>query len=270
MTLEDNVGDLLRNNKLTRVLNLDRWDEARYLIILYTCTVNKAYRLQGKRIGKDFGFLRAVLRDFARSFGLRFEFYRGAGRVLEDRLEKDFGYVKSFRDVSSYTYYALTGEGRRVAESALAEAAKGLSEGETELLPTSLLRMVMKQIRRIEEEEGVSNHTRELREEYEKFEAMKLETEKIRFDKTKTVKLTKVRTRIGRSLDNALSFPDDRYMSRRHAEIGWDGSAYRIRDLNSKNGTWRTDSRGKRVRVSNEVLTSDVYEVGATRLRFQT
>lgn len=49
-------------------------------------------------------------------------------------------------------------------------------------------------------------------------------------------------TTIGRSEENQIAFPSD-HISRRHAEVRWDGSVYVLHDLGSKNGTFLNGSR---------------------------
>jgi hypothetical protein len=49
-------------------------------------------------------------------------------------------------------------------------------------------------------------------------------------------------SRIGRDEDNDIAIKDSR-VSRRHAEIRWDGMSYALQDLNSRNGTFVNGSR---------------------------
>ncbi len=69
----------------------------------------------------------------------------------------------------------------------------------------------------------------------------------------------------GRSTKCDISI-DQESVSRHHARIFWDGSAYRIRDLGSTNGTFLND-----VPVTDHVLSDgDQIKIGRTILKFMT
>lgn len=78
------------------------------------------------------------------------------------------------------------------------------------------------------------------------------------------------RLTIGRREPCDLTLPGDMQMSARHAEIAWDGSSCRIRDLESLSGTWVNGERvaeapvehGSYVRLGDTMFS--VYVEGAT------
>src|SRR5688572_17284748 len=73
-------------------------------------------------------------------------------------------------------------------------------------------------------------------------------------------------TTIGRTTDNAVSFPDDPNVSRYHAEIERRGNEYCLIDLGSSNGTTVNDSK-----VTDEVYLKqgDVIVLGgSSRIEF--
>src|SRR4029450_9685444 len=80
------------------------------------------------------------------------------------------------------------------------------------------------------------------------------------------VPITAEVTTIGRTTDNALSFPEDPNVSRYHAEIERRGDEYCIIDLGSSNGTTVNEAR-----VTGEVFLKpgDVIVLGGTsRIEF--
>lgn len=71
--------------------------------------------------------------------------------------------------------------------------------------------------------------------------------------------------KIGREADCAILLAGDTTVSRRHAEIGWDGRAWWIRDLGSTNGTYINGAR-----VSQQMFgLGDQIGVGQTVLRVE-
>src|SRR5690349_2963013 len=75
-------------------------------------------------------------------------------------------------------------------------------------------------------------------------------------------------TTIGRSEENDIAIPSD-HISRRHAEVRWDGSGYLLRDLGSKNGTFLNGIRlteprplqhGDVINLAGHPLTFDLDE----------
>ena len=83
-------------------------------------------------------------------------------------------------------------------------------------------------------------------------------------DAGKTFALAEVKTDIGRGENVDLRIRD-RAVSRNHARIIRDGSAFAVRDLGSPNGVF---VNGHRVRRSTRLFDGDVIEVGQTILRF--
>jgi pSer/pThr/pTyr-binding forkhead associated (FHA) protein len=61
---------------------------------------------------------------------------------------------------------------------------------------------------------------------------------------------------------------DDLDLSRRHARIFWNGSAWMLEDLNSSNGTFQGEFQAAR-RLSGPaaIKDGDIFRVGLTRLR---
>lgn len=266
--LSEDPLDWLGHDAVKRIINQSRWDEARYLIILYACSRLKPWNAKVSE-GLQ-GFLRAVLRDLAEELGLDFEFYRGARKMLEERLEKDLGYVRTFHGPENFTYYAITPEGSRIAESALSQAM-GLSQAmETMLLPTALLDKFKEDLQKRAERQLVHpNVVKQLVAEYENLEPLNYSDEVASTSKARRVRLSERNITLGRNANNILSFPEDHYMSRTHAMVEWTEGSHWIRDMQSKNGVWRIDENGKRVRVSREKLRLNAtYEVGTTRLIF--
>gem|GEM_PF-1146808 len=71
---------------------------------------------------------------------------------------------------------------------------------------------------------------------------------------------------IGRESDCAVLLAQDTVVSRKHAEISWDGSKWIIRDLGSRNGLWINGSR-----VTEHALNiGDQVGVGQTWLRAES
>ena len=58
-------------------------------------------------------------------------------------------------------------------------------------------------------------------------------------------------------------FPDDEFMSRRHAVVHRDGSRARLEDMNSSNGTYL------RLRGEHRLVAGDVLRMGDQLLRFE-
>ncbi len=259
----------LENDAVIRVLNQKLWDEYRYLIILHACSRVDPYALKEKRLTGFQGFPKGVMRDLAKEFGLDFEFYHGANNILEERLEKMFGYVKTF-EFNNYTYYAITPTGTRIANSALGRAIKVALTLETISLPATLVEKVKEDLRKRAKEKGLDHDlVGRLLEEYEDLDAIPYTEEVPLTAKATRIKLRKDTMSIGRDLSNARSFPSDRYMSRKHAQVDWRDGTWWIRDLDSKNGTWRIDKKGVRKKVDREQLVQKlVYLVGSTKLIF--
>jgi hypothetical protein len=275
----------LAEPRVKQVLNQNIWDEFRYLIILYACTMLQPFNGTAVTFDGSQGLLRSTLRDFAQDervsrFAfppkLQFEFYKGANKMLEQRLENDLYYVKSFRK-SNFTYYALTDQGVKVAESALAEAVKTADRYQTQSvdagaqtvrLPRAILDKVRENLQnRVKAKEINENTFAQLIKEYEELEALTSSREVIVAQPVK-IKLSRGNATIGRDQGCDHSFPDDRFMSRKHAAIEWAKGQYLITDLNSKNGTYRIESK-KRINIKQEpVRVNEIYQLGTTRLIF--
>jgi pSer/pThr/pTyr-binding forkhead associated (FHA) protein len=69
---------------------------------------------------------------------------------------------------------------------------------------------------------------------------------------------------LGRVYDCDFCFPDDIRMSRRHAQLYWDGEHWAIEDHGSKNGTF---VNGQPVR-SQILKPGDIIEIGSTQLKY--
>jgi hypothetical protein len=274
----------LAEPRVKQVLNQNIWDEFRYLIIVYACTMLQPYNGTAVSFDGSQGLLRSTLRDFAQDervsrFAfppkLKFEFYKGANKMLEQRLENDLCYVKSFRK-SSFTYYALTDQGVKVAESALAEAVKTADRYQTQSvegtqtvrLPRAILDKIREDLQnRVKAKEINENTLAQLLKEYEELEALTSNPEAAVAEPVE-IKLSREGATVGRDHGCNHSFPDDRFMSRRHAAIEWAKGQYLITDLHSKNGTYRIENK-KRINIKQEpVRLNEIYELGTTRLIF--
>jgi pSer/pThr/pTyr-binding forkhead associated (FHA) protein len=75
--------------------------------------------------------------------------------------------------------------------------------------------------------------------------------------------LTRPELVLGRE-EGDVTFPDDEFMSRRHAALRKSGQRARIEDLGSSNGTF------VRVRGERELKPGDVLRMGDQLLRFET
>lgn len=262
--------DGLESDAIRRVLNQGRWDEARYLIILYACSRTQPYALQAKTCDGLQAFKKVVLRDIAKEYGLDFEFFHGANKMLEDRLEKAFGYVKSFREDGGSTLYAITSEGEKIAESALEQASKKATGLETTMLPNTLLDKFRQDLyNRAKEKNLDQNIVKELLAEYEGHDAAIYTPEVNAASRSKKIKLDARTVTIGRTEENTVSFPNDRFISRKHAKVEWVDGGHWIQDLRSKNGTWRVNEDGSRVKIEREkVKPESIYLLGTTKLVF--
>jgi len=69
---------------------------------------------------------------------------------------------------------------------------------------------------------------------------------------------------IGRAPENAVSLPDDDYVSSRHARVEIEDSTARVIDLDSRNGTFLN---GERIVCARQLELGDVVRVGATELK---
>src|SRR5579871_3952149 len=69
---------------------------------------------------------------------------------------------------------------------------------------------------------------------------------------------------IGRSGENAVVLVHER-VSRRHAEIAWDGERYLLRDLGSRNGTYLN---GRRIEAPAPLRHGDLIGIGGFTLFF--
>jgi pimeloyl-ACP methyl ester carboxylesterase len=83
-------------------------------------------------------------------------------------------------------------------------------------------------------------------------------------DRTWEVQLTQESTTIGRGEDNDVSIPDES-VSQRHALIERRGSAFVIRDTQSRNGVWL----GKHRVEEHALKTGDVLSLGRAKLVFK-
>ncbi len=74
--------------------------------------------------------------------------------------------------------------------------------------------------------------------------------------------LCRTEVRLGRE-EGDIVFPDDEFMSRRHASLTRHGSRVRLEDLHSSNGTYI------RLRAERELQSGDVLRVGDQVLRYE-
>ena len=73
---------------------------------------------------------------------------------------------------------------------------------------------------------------------------------------------------IGREAPCEVVISDDPDLSRRHARIFWNGSAWMLEDLNSSNGTFIGEFQAaRRFSGSSEIKDGQIFRVGLTRLR---
>lgn len=71
---------------------------------------------------------------------------------------------------------------------------------------------------------------------------------------------------VGRAEDNTLSLKDDVYASGHHAEIYVDGEVCHVKDLNSRNGTYKNNEP---VVGDVTVAIGDIITFGRTRFEIQ-
>lgn len=71
---------------------------------------------------------------------------------------------------------------------------------------------------------------------------------------------------VGRAEDNALCLKNDVYTSGRHAEIFFDGDAIVVKDLDSRNGTYKN---GEPVVGEVRAEKGDVITFGRTKFELQ-
>ncbi len=73
---------------------------------------------------------------------------------------------------------------------------------------------------------------------------------------------------IGREAPCEVVISDDPDLSRRHARILWNGSAWMLEDLNSSNGTFVGEFQtARRLSGPTEIKDGHIFRVGLTRLR---
>lgn len=108
-------ADRVRNPAVRKVLNRRHWEAARYLVILHVCTLAEPYFFNSKSFGDLTGISPATMKDFIEDErlpppSLNFDKWH-YGRIIEERLDRQLGYVKTFRDERNYPFYAITDEG---------------------------------------------------------------------------------------------------------------------------------------------------------------
>jgi pSer/pThr/pTyr-binding forkhead associated (FHA) protein len=75
---------------------------------------------------------------------------------------------------------------------------------------------------------------------------------------------------IGRARDCALVLADDPDVSREHASLAWNGGAWILTDLDSRNGTFVGEfAAARRVESGTPLPSATVFRVGNTRLRVE-
>ena len=73
---------------------------------------------------------------------------------------------------------------------------------------------------------------------------------------------------IGREAPCEVVISDDPDLSRRHARIFWNGSAWMLEDLNSSNGTFIGEFQAaRRISELTEIKDGQIFRVGLTRMR---
>ena len=73
---------------------------------------------------------------------------------------------------------------------------------------------------------------------------------------------------IGREAPCEVVITDDPDLSRRHARILWNGSAWMLEDLNSSNGTFIGEFQAaRRLSRSTEIKDGHIFRAGLTRMR---
>lgn len=73
---------------------------------------------------------------------------------------------------------------------------------------------------------------------------------------------------IGRTAPCELMLSDDPDMSRRHARLGWNGSAWTLEDAGSSNGTFLGEFQTeKRLNTPTAIKNGEIFRVGLTRFR---
>ncbi|MBI1353293.1 MAG: SpoIIE family protein phosphatase [Acidobacteria bacterium] len=81
----------------------------------------------------------------------------------------------------------------------------------------------------------------------------------------RTIELGRKAVTLGRSLENALPYPDERGLSRTHVSFEPDGGRCLVRDLESLNGTF---VNGKRLAGAQELRDGDQIQVASLQIRF--
>jgi pSer/pThr/pTyr-binding forkhead associated (FHA) protein len=75
---------------------------------------------------------------------------------------------------------------------------------------------------------------------------------------------------IGRAKDCALVLADDPDVSREHASLAWNGGAWVLEDLDSRNGTFVGEfAASRRVESGTPLPAAAIFRVGNTRLRVE-
>ena len=73
---------------------------------------------------------------------------------------------------------------------------------------------------------------------------------------------------IGRTAPCELVLSDDPDISRRHARISWNGSAWMLEDVGSSNGTFIGEFQSERkLTAPAAIKEGEIFRVGLTRLR---
>src|SRR5579864_7722153 len=70
---------------------------------------------------------------------------------------------------------------------------------------------------------------------------------------------------IGRAQNSCAIVLRDDKCSREHAEVYWSSEGWKVRDMNSRNGTWLNNQR---VDGETALEPTDVVTIGSTRLLF--
>ncbi len=70
--------------------------------------------------------------------------------------------------------------------------------------------------------------------------------------------------RVGRALDNDVVLDGERTVSRRHAELRFDGAGWTVRDLGSQNGTF---VNGQQISTDTPVGAADLVGIGNVSVR---
>jgi hypothetical protein len=228
------IVDSISEPAVRKTLNTDpSFERLRYLVIL-AAAAEPPFELIGVPAGGHPTFNINQLSRIAKQVGLNFEKFRGADRVL-GQLEKSglAGTVTS--DQTGFRTYYATNAGKFQAALNLERLRKVQElESQAKTMQMSIKKQLTKPPPTIFE-----------------------------------INLGQDEFTIGTDEKNDLPVRDP-YMSRRHARVHYESSAWIFEDLNSRNGSWKIEPNNLRRVGRSTVVDNDMYQLGSTIVRFRT